>query len=90
MEMQINKVNLTEEERQRYCDKPFYRMIQLLIMAENKSYIMFDQSHIDRCNREILANFGNLTSKVTLHQKKTSADSADQSSSNPESPSNEK
>lgn len=92
MEMQVNKVNLTDEEMQRYCDKPFYKMVQSLVIAENQSYILFDQSHIDRCNREILNNFANMMTQEAnpSQQKSSSADTADQSSSNPESPKLEK
>ena len=63
--MHPNKVNLTAYERSRYCDAPFYKMVQTLIIADNESYILFDQSHINRCHREIVAKFGNFVKEST-------------------------
>ncbi len=58
MEAQPNQVNLSNSEQLRYCDDEFYRMCKLLQCADNEAYIIFDETHVQRCRREIFADKG--------------------------------
>ena len=75
-----NMIVLSDDEKLRYCDMSLYRVLQVLLLADHESYIFFDQSHLLRCRREILARN---TSIARLHQqnrKDTACDSGDQDS----------
>lgn len=69
-------VNLTESESDRFCDDKFFRLIRILLIADNESYILFDQAHVNRCRREIMGR--DLSGKkVIMHSKETAEDSAE-------------
>jgi hypothetical protein len=55
MDSHPNKVNLSKSELDRYCDDQFHRLCQILQLADNEAYILFDETHVQRCRRKVLA-----------------------------------
>ena len=53
----------------------------MLIIADNEAYIMFDESHVHRCRREIAASFSSFASEGQMHSgsnaRETEAESSD-------------
>jgi len=47
-------VNLSSAEKSKWCDDQFFKVCQVLQIADNESYILFDETHVQRCRREIL------------------------------------
>ena len=50
-----NMVNLTPDEKSKYCDTAFYKLMPVLLIADNEAYILFDEVEIKRCRKEITA-----------------------------------
>ena len=42
LEMSPNLVSLSEADQKAYCDKSFERLMQVLLIADNESYTLFD------------------------------------------------
>ena len=67
-----NMVNLTQDEKSKYCDIAFYKLMPVLLIADNEAYILFDEVEIKRCRNEITTLFDkNLQCDV----KETASDS---------------
>lgn len=67
-----NMLNLSPKEKAKYCDQTFYKLIQVLLIADNESYFLFDESHQGRCRREITTLFASL---VKIDPRETASDS---------------
>ena len=60
LETRPNMINLSEKEKAKYCDQTFYKLMQILHIADNDAYVLFDESHQMRCTREIMSLYGTL------------------------------
>ena len=69
-----NMINLSTKEKTKYCDQIFYKMMQILHIADNDSYVLFDESHQARCTREIMSLYGSL---VKNDPRETASDSGE-------------
>ena len=70
-----NKINLSMEERKKYCDDQFFRTWQILVIADNEAYILFDTTHVQRCRKEILKRHESASGSGV--RRETAADSGD-------------
>ena len=78
--IQSSMVNLDKGEHAKFCDAPFYKLLQSLVVADNESYILFDEPHMNRCRREVQKQYAGLAQQVALTSLQTSADSGEQTS----------
>ena len=69
-----NMVNLTPKEAARYCDNSFYKLMQVLLIADNEAYILFDEVEVQRCRREITTLYDKL---LKCDVRETASDSED-------------
>lgn len=78
MEAHPNMVNLSSLEKSKWCDDQFFKVCQVLQIADNESYILFDETHVQRCRREILKRQdGNVFMGAQRDKHDTQADSGD-------------
>lgn len=50
-----NMVNLSPSEKRKWCDFTFFNLVKVLMIADNESYVLFDEPHRERCRKQILA-----------------------------------
>ena len=67
-----NMISLSPKEHSKWCDASFYKLIQILLIADNESYVLFDEVQVKRCRREILALY---ESKVPSDPRETADNS---------------
>ena len=60
MDTLLNKINLAEAEKAKWCDAELYKLLKIFLIADNESYILFDETHISRCRQEVLNRFDTL------------------------------
>ena len=46
--------NLSPKEKAKYCDNQFYKLMRVLLIADNEAYILFDEVEVRRCRKEIM------------------------------------
>ena len=63
-------VTLDDDLKLRLLDEDFNKMLQLLLIADNASYILFDETHQKRCRREILKRYKCSTSGTQTGKQK--------------------
>ena len=62
------------------------KLVQIILIADNESYILFDESHVARCRREILGRHAQKLKAANSGQATdTAPDSGDQNSNYNES-----
>ena len=55
-----NMNNLLPKEKLRWCDSQFYKLMQVLLIADNEAYILFDEVEVRRCRKEIMDLYAEL------------------------------
>ena len=55
-----NKVSMSSREKEKWTEPAFFSLLQIFLIADNESYILFDESHAARCRREILSKYESL------------------------------
>ena len=52
-----NVINLSDAHKKRFCSPHFYSLMQVILIADNEAYILFDESYLARCKKEIIQSF---------------------------------
>lgn len=52
--------NLTPKEKAKFCDNQFYKLIQVLLIADNEAYVLFDEVEVRKCRKEIMEVYAKL------------------------------
>ena len=55
-----NAFNLSAEHRKRFCSPHFYSLLQIMLIADNEAYILFDPPYLARCKKEIMLNYADI------------------------------
>ena len=55
-----NAFNLSAEHRERFCSPHFYSLMQVILIADNEAYILFDPPYLARCKKEIMQNYAEI------------------------------
>ena len=55
-----NAFNLSPAHRKRFCSPHFYSLMQILLVADNEAYILFDPTYLARCKKEIMQNYADI------------------------------
>ena len=57
LETNPNKVNMNEKEKESWTEPEFFALLKVFLVAENSSYIIFDEAHTARCRSDILSRY---------------------------------
>ena len=71
-----NMNNLTPKEKAKYCDNQFFKLIQVLLIADNEAYILFDEVEVRRCRKEIMDLYTRMK-KDRREARETASDSGE-------------
>ena len=68
--------NLTPKEKAKYCDNQFFKLIKVLLIADNEAYILFDEVEVRRCRKEIMDLYTRMK-KDRREARETASDSGE-------------